>query len=48
MIVEQDVGVAMWQGSLQTTGELDMLDHRRNLVDVPVIKSAVNEGLLQR
>ena len=36
----------MWQGSLQTGGELDMSDCESKLVDVMVIDSAVNRELV--
>ena len=44
--LEQIVGVAMWPGSLQTAGELDVSDRRSRLVNVPVVNKAVNRGLV--
>ena len=43
--LEHIVGTAMWPGSLQTVGELDMRDFRDRLIDVPVVDSADNRGL---
>ena len=46
VILEQVVGVARWPGSQQTAEELDASDRSCRLVDVPMIDTRVNWGLV--
>ena len=46
MILEQVTYAGMWSGSLQTAGVLDVSDCYGKLVNVSVVESAVNPGVL--
>ena len=40
--LKQTAGTAIWPDSLQMTGELDNLDCRHRLINIPVVDSAIN------
>ena len=42
----QVVGAAMWPGSLQAAGELDVSDSSGRQVHIPVVDLVVNRGLV--